>query len=52
MGFASKNTTQIALNLKGYDGAFILKYFLENLLPCESAPEVILTGCKIFAIMH
>ena len=47
-----KNTVQIAHNLKGYDGVFILKYFLENLLPCESTPEVILTGCKILAIMH
>ena len=47
-----KNTVQIAHNLKGYDGVFILKYLLENLLPCESTPEVILTGCKILAIMH
>ena len=39
-------------NLKGYDGVFILKFSLENLLPCESTPEVILTGCKILAIMH
>ena len=47
-----KHTVQIAHNLKGYDGVFILKYFLENLLPCETTPEVILTGCKILAIMH
>jgi hypothetical protein len=47
-----KNTIQIAHNLKGYDGVFILKYFLENLLPCETTPEVILTGCKILCIKH
>ena len=47
-----KSTVQIAHNLKGYDKVFILKYLLENLLPCESTPEVILTGCKILAIMH
>ena len=45
-----KHTIQIANNLKGYDEVFILKYFLEILLPCESTPEVILTGCKILAI--
>ena len=39
-----KNTIQIAHNLKGYDGVFILKYFLENILPFESTPDVILTG--------
>ena len=47
-----KHTIQIAHNFKGYDGVFILKYFLENLLPCETTPEVILTGCKILAIRH
>ena len=31
-----KHTLQIAHNLKGYDGAFILKFFWENSLPCES----------------
>ena len=47
-----KQTIQISHNLKGYDGVFIIKYFMENLLPCESTPEVILTGCKIIGIMH
>ena len=47
-----KHTIQIAHNLKGYDGVFILKYFLENLLPCESKPDVKLLGCKVLAIMH
>ena len=47
-----KHSIHIAHNLKGYDGVFILKYFLENLLPYETTPEVILTGCKILAIMH
>jgi len=46
-----KYTIQIAHNLKGYDGVFILKNFLENLLPCESTPNVILNGCKILSIM-
>ena len=45
-------TIQIAHNLKGYDLVYILKYFLENLLPSETNPEVILTGCKILAIRH
>ena len=25
---------------------------MENILPCESTPDVILTGCKILGIMH
>ena len=46
-----KNTIQIAHNLKGYDGVFILQNFLRNLLPCETVPEDILNGCKILSIM-
>ena len=52
MGFAPKKSIHIAHNLKGYDGVFILKNFLENLLPCESTPEEIKTDCKTLAIMH
>ena len=40
-----KKTYEIAHNLKGFDGVFILKYFLENILPFERTPDVILTGC-------
>ena len=47
-----KSIIQIAHNFKGYDGVFILKYFLKNILPFESTPDVILTGFKILAITH
>ena len=47
-----KHSIHIGHNLKGYDCFFILKYYLEILLTCESTPEDISTGCKILAIMH
>jgi very-short-patch-repair endonuclease len=49
-----KNTTQIAHNLKGYDGLFILREFLINNMPNDNkkGPESIVNGTKIISIHY
>jgi hypothetical protein len=44
----------LAHNLKGFDGCFILKYILENLLPQDKNNPVnyIVTGTKIMSITN
>ena len=40
----------IAHNLKGYDGTFIVKYLIDNLLPKDPLPKLIVNGTKILSI--
>ena len=47
---AQKNTIQIAHNLKGYDGKFILNYMLKNVLPTDALPKAIPNGTKHLTI--
>lgn len=49
--FNQPYTIQIAHNLKGYDGVFILNTILKKILPTERLPDVILCGTKILTIM-
>ena len=42
-----RNTIQITHNLKGYDGIFIFNYIINNLLPSDTPPTVIINGTKI-----
>ena len=45
------NTVQIAHNMKGYDGIFILNYLINNMKPSESKmPSVITNGTKILSL--
>ena len=50
--FAKNNANFIAIahNMKSYDGYFILNYIVQNILPGEKLPEVLLTGSKILVI--
>ena len=50
--FAKNNANFIAIahNMKSYDGYFILNYIVQNILPGEKLPEVLLTGSKILEI--
>jgi len=41
---------QIAHNLKGYDGVFLLNYFINYMLPSDKTPDIILNGTKILSI--
>jgi len=45
-----KYTIQIAHNLKGYDGVFILNYIINKMLPCDALPKVIANGTKLISI--
>ena len=45
--FKQRNTIQIAYNLKGYDGIFIFNYIINNLLPSDTPPTVIINGTKV-----
>ena len=48
-----KNTIQIAHNMKGYDGIFILNYIINNMTPCEKKmPDVISNGTKILSLQY
>ena len=45
------NTIQIAHNMKGYDGIFILNYLINNMLPYEKKlPHAISNGTKLLSI--
>ena len=45
------NTVQIAHNMKGYDGIFILNYLINNMKPSESKmPSFITNGIKILSL--
>ena len=46
------NTTQIAHNMQGYDGVFIIDNYLNNILPSDSSkgPTTIHNGLKILCI--
>ena len=40
----------MAHNMKGFDGVFILKWIIKNLLLTDKSPEAILNGRKILLI--
>jgi len=42
----------IAHNMKGYDGSFIMQYFLNNLKSDDSLPECLITGTKTLSMKH
>jgi hypothetical protein len=42
----------IAHNMKGYDGAFILQYFLNNFRGDDTMPTCLITGTKTLSITH
>jgi hypothetical protein len=44
------NYTGFAHNLKAYDGIFIMKYFVDNPLPTDSLPKIVLNGLKLMSI--
>jgi restriction endonuclease S subunit len=41
-----KKFTGFAHNLKAYDGIFIMKYIVDNPLPTDSLPKIVLNGLK------
>jgi hypothetical protein len=45
-----KNYTGFAHNLKAYDGIFIMKYIVDNPLPIDSLPKIVLNGLKLMSI--
>ena len=45
-----KNYTGFAHNLKSYDGIFIMKYIINNPLPSDGLPKIILNGLKLMSI--
>jgi hypothetical protein len=40
----------IAHNMRAYDGMFVMNYFVENPLPNDKNPEIVLNGCKLMNI--
>ena len=40
----------IAHNMKRYDGFFLMSYIINNLLPTDKLPEVLLNGSKLLVI--
>ena len=47
MALEQKNYTGFAHNLKAYDGIFIMKYIVDNPLPTDSLPKIVLNGLKL-----
>ena len=45
-----KNYIGFAHNLKAYDGIFIMKYIVDNPLPTDKSPQIILNGLKLMSI--
>ena len=45
-----KNYTGFAHNLKAYDGIFVMKYIINNPLPTDGLPKIILNGLKLMSI--
>ncbi len=41
-----QKNTGFAYNLKAYDGIFIVKYIVDNPLPTDSLPKIVLYGLK------
>jgi hypothetical protein len=42
--------TCIAHNFKEFDGMFILRWFSENIVPCEKPLETIINGTKVISL--
>ena len=36
--------------MRAYDGMFVMNYFVENPLPNDKNPEIVLNGCKLINI--
>ena len=45
-----KNYTGFAYNLIAYDGIFIMIYIVDNPLPTDSLPKIVLNGLKLMSI--
>ena len=46
----NKNFIAIAHNMKSYDGFFLMSYIINNLLPTDNLPEILLNGSKLLVI--
>jgi hypothetical protein len=40
----------MAHNMKAYDGYFLLQYLVENILPHQQLPQIVMNGAKILCI--
>lgn len=48
--FQQKDHIALAHNLKGYDGVFVLKNILDNMVSIDYNPDVLMNGTKILCI--
>ena len=46
----NKNFIAVAHNMKSYDGFFIMRFIINNLLPTDNLPEILLNGSKLLVI--
>jgi hypothetical protein len=50
IGYLNKKYTGFAHYLKTYDGIFIMKYIVDNPLPTDNLPKIVLNGLKLISI--
>ena len=48
--FRTTNFIAIAHNMKSYDGYLIMNYIVNNFLPTDSIPEILMNGGKLLVI--